>query len=60
MRLRFVTLPDDMDRLQGSGVWPSVQAHGRGAGGAPTGDCRHASTGSEVVPGGWVGYPRAY
>ena len=44
VRLRFVTLPDDMDRLQGSGVPPSVQDHGWGAGGAPTGDRRHAST----------------
>ena len=46
MRLLSVELPDDMHRLQGSGVWSSVQGHGRGAGGAPTGDRRLASTGS--------------
>ena len=36
MRLLSVELPDDMHRLQGSGVRASVQDHGRGAGGAPT------------------------
>ena len=46
MRLLSVALPDDTDRLQGSGVRSSVQDRGRGAGGAPTGDRRHASTGS--------------
>ena len=46
MRLLFVALPDDMDRLQDSGVRSSVPDHGRGAGGAPTGDRRLASTGS--------------
>ena len=42
MRLLSVALPDDMDRLQGSGVRSSIQDHGRGAGGSPTGDRRHA------------------
>ena len=46
MRLLFVALPDDMDRLQDSGVRSSVQDHGRATVGAPTGDRRHASTGS--------------
>ena len=46
MRLLSVALPDDMNRLQGSGVRSSIQDHGRGAGGAPTDDRRHASTGS--------------
>ena len=46
MRLLSVELPDDMHRLQGSGVWSSVQGHGRGAGGVPTSDRHLASTGS--------------
>ena len=45
MRPLSVAFPGDMDRLQGSGVRSSVHDHGRGAGGAPTGDRRHASTG---------------
>ena len=46
VRLISAAMPDGMDRLQGSGVRSSVQDHGRAAGGAPTGDRRHASTGS--------------
>ena len=44
VRQLSVALPDDMDRLQGSGVRSSVQHHGRGAGGVRTGDRRHPST----------------
>ena len=46
MRLLSVELPDDMHRLQGSGVRASVQDHGRGACGTPTGDRCHTSTSS--------------
>ena len=46
MTLLSVALPDDMGRLQDSGVRSSVPDHGRGAGGAPTGDRRHTCTGS--------------
>ena len=46
MRLLSAALPEDMDRLQDSVVQSSVQDHGRGAGGAPTGGRRNASTGS--------------
>ena len=41
-----MALPIGMERLQGSVVRSSVQDHGRGAGGALTGDRCHASTGS--------------
>ena len=46
MRLLSVALPDDVNCLQGLVVRSSVKDHGRGAGGAPTGDRRHASPGS--------------
>ena len=46
MRLLSAALPDDMKRLQGSVVRSSVHDHGHGAGGALTGDRRHASAGS--------------
>ena len=46
MKLLSVALPEDMDRFQGSGVQSSVQDHGRGACGTPTGDRCHTSTSS--------------
>ena len=44
MRLLSAALPEDMDRLQDSVVQSSVQDHGRGAGGTPTGNRRLAFT----------------